>query len=110
MDNISEIISSLSDKDIENLKDVAQSVFGGEEKGESFSDDGGIPDLGSINPEIIGKVSRIISMMNRKDPRCDLITALKPLLSADRQKRADEAVQILKLINLIPLLKERGDF
>lgn len=42
------------------------------------------------------------------DPRCKLIAALKPMLSKDRQKRADEAMRIIKLMDMIPALSESG--
>ena len=109
MDNISDIISSLSDKDIENLKDMAQSVFGQSEKEEKNPFESGMPDLGSIDPKIIGKVTKIMSSMNKQNPRCNLITALKPLLNRNRQQKADEAIQIIRLLELIPMIKDNQE-
>lgn len=36
--------------------------------------------------------------------------ALRPLLSEGRQKKVDEAIQILQMLRLLPLLKESGSF
>ncbi len=37
-----------------------------------------------------------------------LLLALRPFLSASRQKRIDEAAQIVKMLDLLPLLKQSG--
>jgi hypothetical protein len=46
--------------------------------------------------------------INAKDNRTALIEALKPMLSEPRRQKADEAIKILRLINLIPLLRDSG--
>ena len=38
--------------------------------------------------------------------RYRLIEALKPNLSKERQKKADEAMQILKILEILPLISE----
>ena len=109
MDNISDIISSLSEKDIENLKEVAQSFLGdGPTQKNESSESSSFPDFGSIDPQMIGKITKIMSGLNKRNEKCDLISALKPFLSSDKQKRADQAMQIIRMIELIPMLKDRG--
>ena len=39
-----------------------------------------------------------------------LLRALRPLLSHARQKKVDEAIRILQMLRLLPLLKESGVF
>ena len=39
-----------------------------------------------------------------------LVTKLPPLLGEARQKKVDEAIKILQLMRLLPLLKESGLF
>ena len=93
MDNIGDIISSLSDSDMENLKDMAGKLFSGE-KDEGAS----LPfDLSSLGV-----------LAGAEDERCALIKSLKPMLSEHRQKKADEALKLLKLASLVPLIKESG--
>ena len=95
MDNIGDIISSLSDSDIENLKDMAGKLFSG---GESESVADSLPfDLGALG-----------ALTGPDDERCALIKSLKPMLSESRQKKADEALKLLKLASLVPLIKESG--
>lgn len=112
MDSINDIISSLSADDIENLKAAAESFFGGKEenkkdkKEEHNPPSGGMPDLSSIlgNAQMMAKISAIMGMMNKRDSRAELIKALKPLLSEKRRKRADDAMQMLKLFEILPMM------
>ena len=112
MDSINDIISSLSADDIENLKAAAESIFGGKDgnkkdkKEEHNPPSGGMPDLSAIlgNAQMMAKISSIMGMMNKRDSRAELIKALKPLLSEKRRKRADDAMQILKLFEILPMM------
>ena len=111
MDSINDILSSLSADDIENLKSVAESVFGNKEEkkeknGEYTAPSGAMPDLSSIlgNAQMMAKISQIMSMMNKRDSRAEFIKALKPLLSERRRRRADDAMQMLKLFEILPML------
>ena len=61
-------------------------------------------DLGSL-----GSIASLMGKFNQNDDkRCQLITALKPVLSPERQQRADEALRIIKLIDLLPLIRDSG--
>ena len=40
--------------------------------------------------------------------RAQLIRALRPLLSQSRRRKADEALRLLRLIEVIPLLGQAG--
>lgn len=105
MDNINEIISSLSDEDMENLRSAAENLFSSEEKKESFGF-GGMPDLSNIlnNARLMSGITSIMGAMNKTDNRTRLIEALKPLLSENRRRKADEAMQMMKLFELLPML------
>lgn len=59
----------------------------------------------------ISKLMSVASMLqgfNSEDDNIRLILALKPLLSEEKRIKADRAVKILKIINLLPLIKESG--
>ena len=45
---------------------------------------------------------------NQEDDATRLLAALRPLLGEARRKKLDEAVRILKLLHLLPLLRESG--
>ena len=108
MDNINDIISSLSDEDMENLRAAAENLFYSEEKTdkkEGFGY-GSMPDLSSIlgNARLMSGISSVMGAMNKTDSRTKLIEALKPLLSEKRRRKADEAMQMMKLFELLPML------
>lgn len=61
------------------------------------------------------ELKRVMSLVSRfknqgEDNRTRLLLALKPILSEERARRIDGAVKLLKLIQLLPLLKETDLF
>ena len=118
--DIGSILSSLSSEDINNLKNVANSILGGENSQEQErkeppqnkdNADFKMPDLSSLGLPDMSQFSNLLpllSALNSHDEREDFICALKPLLSQERQHKADEAMKFIKLLSIIPLLKEKG--
>ena len=54
------------------------------------------------------RAAPLLASANREDDSTRLLAALRPLLGEARQKKLDEASKILKLLHLLPLLKESG--
>ena len=54
------------------------------------------------------RAAPLLSAANQEDDATRLLAALRPLLSEVRQKKLDEAARILKLLRLLPILKESG--
>lgn len=121
--DIGSILSSLSTEDINNLKNVANSILGGsdgngqkqEAKRENQDSKANMStpkmDLSSLGLPDMSQFSNLLpllSALNSHDEREDFICALKPLLSQERQHKADEAMKFIKLLSIIPLLKEKG--
>lgn len=61
-----------------------------------------------FDPMLLMKIKSAMDIMNKGDPRVDLLVALKPNLSEEKQSKVDEAIRILRIINLMPLLREQG--
>lgn len=114
LDSLGDIVSSLSKDDIDKLNSLASEFFSdkGDEpsKKESPSspENGGFDLFSGLDPNMIMKISSILSKLNSapKDPRCDFLTSLKPLLSKEKQQKADEAIKMLQLLSLLPLLQD----
>ena len=58
-------------------------------------------------------IKQIVSLFSKMkntadDSRVQLIYALRPHLSAERQARADTAIRLLKLLDMLPFIKESG--
>ena len=75
-------------------------------KGEEGSD-GSI--FGNIDPETILKLMDIFSKLNSPDKNTELLMALKPHLRTENQAKLQRAATLLKIISLLPLLKDLGN-
>ncbi len=60
----------------------------------------------------IGAIAKILKALNSNvcDDRAALLNALKPHLCEKRRQRVDKAVKMLRLVSLLPLLREQGIF
>ena len=56
---------------------------------------------------LIANLQKIFDVMPDGVKSAEIIKALKPLLSDELQQKADEAVKMLKIFNVIPELKEK---
>ncbi len=115
--NISEILGSLSEDDMNNLKKIADGLLGNgaqskeNEQDKQRRESGGF-DLNSAKlPDIsvLEKLLPVLNALDANDERTRLISSLKPMLSETRQKKADEAIKIIKLLTVIPVLKQNGN-
>lgn len=67
--------------------------------------------LSGLSPELlqtVGRLAPLLSQANREDDSTRLLRALRPLLSAARQQKLDEAIKILQMMRLLPLLRSSG--
>ena len=108
MDDLSEKIAGiLNDPDsMEQVKKMTENLFSGENTEST--------DNGSSSPplENIGAIMSIVSKLNgnNDNDRTRLLNALKPYLSEKKQAKTDNAIKLLKIIELWPLIKESGMF
>lgn len=127
--NINDIISNLTSDDINMLKGVASSILG---EGASESNTQSTPaqnqpnnqsinnssnrnalqslnslGLDSLDFNMIMKAKSIFDKMNNTpNKNVDLIMALKPHLRPETQNKADQALKIIKLFEVLPFLRE----
>ena len=113
--DISSILNSLSAEDMENIKNIASSFMGGgvEEKKQPPQQKSvpGVPDLSGLGLPDLSQLSALVPVLqafNMPDERLEFINALKPLLSSEKQQKADEAMKLVRLVSVLPLLRERG--
>lgn len=111
LEDIENIINSMSQSDIQQLSSIANEIFSQPDK-EKSRDKDAHPDTDtgadSIDFETVTKIASVISRLSSqpKDPACELLTALKPMLSPERQRKADEAIKLLQIFSLLPILKD----
>lgn len=107
MDDITEKIQSLlsDEESMKQIQELAAMFSGGtgseqtvEGKTESSSDMG-------INPLAI---MQLIGTISSQDKDCDLLLALKPHLSPEKQQKIDKAIKLMKLYNIFIAMRENG--
>lgn len=126
--NINDIISNLTPDDINMLKGVASSILGegAPENTQSTTQNSSAQNLNnnqnnnqnalqslnslgldSLDFNMIMKAKSIFDKMNNMpNKNVDLIMALKPHLRPETQNKADQALKIIKLFEVLPLLRE----
>ena len=70
------------------------------------------PDVGNmLSGEALGAVTRLmplLSTVNQEDETSRLLTALRPFLSDEKCRKLDSAKKMLRIMKLLPVLKEGG--
>ena len=108
MDDLSAKLSQiLSDPEsMSRVREMAESILNQKPEPEpQMTDFASLADIGEIS-RIMGLVSKLQS--NNDDPRAALLSALKPHLSEAKREKVDTAIKILRLLDLLPLIKESG--
>ena len=108
MDDLSKKLSEiLNDPESMNrVREMAESILSEKQEPEPPKNDlSALADIGEIS-QIMGLVSRLQSQND--DPRAALLSALKPHLSEAKREKVDTAIKILRLLDLLPLIKESG--
>lgn len=100
-DSIGDILSGLSEEDIQNISRIAQG-FTGENNSRTAEEKSGEGYEFPFDPEMLLRLMSIFEKLNNQqnDPRCNLIKSLKPLLSPSRQKKADTAIELMKIFSI----------
>ena len=109
MDDIMERISELlsDEESVKQLSELAQMLVSEDgsasdtDNAEKQSDEQ--PDLGAVL-----KLSSLVGAVSNDSKNTDLLRALKPHLSADKQKRVDKAIKLMKLLAMWNIAKDSG--
>lgn len=108
MDDLNQKLASvLNDPESMNrIKEMAESILSKNEKTQDDDDS----TFGNLDGAELSRIMSIVSKLNQKndDTRTSLLSALKPHLSEPKREKVDTAIKILRLLDLLPLLKESG--
>ena len=115
MDDISEKLAEiLNDPDsLNRVREMAEGILGGQKaEPQKPPDINSVFEGGGLDAAQIAKIMSVMSRLKggSDDSRSNLLLALKPHLSAPRREKVDTAIKLLKLIDLLPLLKDSGLF
>lgn len=64
--------------------------------------------FGGIDIEALLRLGEIMSNMNKSDKNTQLLLALKPHLRPENRQKVDNALKLMKIISILPLLKDSG--
>ena len=58
--------------------------------------------------QVVSKILPLLSTFRQEDNNTRLLHALRPLLGPERQKKVDEAIKMLSMLRLLPVLRGQG--
>lgn len=64
-----------------------------------------------LDTNLLGTLTKLVPMLSsvqKEDDTTRLLYALRPLLSEPRQKKLDEAMKLLRMMRMLPMLKNTG--
>ena len=61
-----------------------------------------------IDPTMLIKIQQLFSKIPKHDKNTEFIKALRPLLKPERQAKADEAIKMMKIFAMLPILQKSG--
>lgn len=97
-----ELLAKLFEQLLETEKDS-------DNKAEKSDEENSDSIFGDIDIEGIMKLGEMLSSINKSsDKNTQLLLALKPHLRPENRKKADNAIKLLKILNILPLLRESG--
>ena len=103
MSRISELLSD--EESVKQLSELAQMLVSEENAdNEDTAEQSDVqPDLGAVL-----KLTSLVGAASNDSRNTDLLLALKPHLGADKQKRVDKAIKLMKLLAMWNIAKDRG--
>lgn len=114
MDDLSEKLSGILNdpESMKRVREMAENLFSQKAEENKPQNDlssllggEGMPDPQQLQM-LLGLFSKLKS--DSDDNTSRLLLALKPHLSGDRRERVDTAIKILRLLELLPMIKESG--
>lgn len=123
MDDLSSMLNGLlkNPESMEKIKSLASMLggSGGSESGPSPPSES-VPAAPSVRdnraPEgvdpdslrTVMKLAPILSKFRQEDDSTRLLRALRPFLNEEKQKKLDEAIRLMQIVRMIPLIRRSG--
>ena len=64
--------------------------------------------FGGMDPRMLFRIAQMMQAANQETPASRLLRALQPLLREERRSRVDDAIRMMQLFSLLPLLQNGG--
>ena len=103
MSKISDLLSD--EESIKQLSELAQMLVSEHKNTDAGVEAANLPDIDIAS---VMKLTNLIGEASKQDKNTDLLLALKPHLGAEKQKRVDKALKLLKLLAVWNIVKDSG--
>lgn len=97
---------------IKNLTSMLSPSTNNDEKSHGKTSESSSP-IGDIPIDTMSKLMKImplLSSVNKEDENARFLRALKPHLKDKRQRKLDEAIKMMQILKILPILKEQDIF
>ena len=115
MDDLSEKLAGILNdpQQMEQVRHMAEQLLGNADVKNAAPEPPPISQknlLDGVGTEDLGRIMGLLSRFRTtgQDDRTRLLLALKPHLSEPRREKIDTAIKLLRLVELLPFLKESG--
>ena len=68
----------------------------------------GLSGIDGMDPQMMVKMVQLMQAARQETPSSAFLRALKPLLKEERRGRVDDAIRMMQLFSILPMLKEMG--
>lgn len=102
---ITELAQMFMSETTDNKNSSPENSENGDDKNDS-ENSGGL--FSGIDLSSIMKIQEIMGAVSGKDKNSELLLALKPHLSPEKQKKADKAIKLIKLLTIWNFIKDSG--
>lgn len=108
MGKLGELLSD--EESVRQLSELAQMLTAESGEGDGSTPENGEADesAGASDLGALVKLSGLFGAMSQTDKNAELLMALRPHLSPERQKKVDKAIKLLKLIAVWNMAKDSG--
>jgi hypothetical protein len=69
-----------------------------------------VPPVDGESIQMIMKIAPLLSRVRQEDDSTRLLRALRPFLKEDKQTKLDEAIKLMQIVRMVPLIKNIGLF
>lgn len=91
------------------LAKLFEQLLAADEKGDGENQENSDNGLfGGIDIDMVLKLGEVFAQMNKPDKNTQLLLALKPHLRPENRQKVDNAMKLMKILGMLPLLRECG--
>lgn len=113
MDDLAEKLAEIMSNPaaMEKIKGLTSGLLGGNNKAKEETQKKQDNPLNMLPKDTMQNIMGILPMLNainKEDESTRLLNSLRPFLGEERRKKLDEAIKLMNIIKLLPIIKNSG--